>query len=119
MQLAERPWASVAVRQPQQLQRLLEPPFIFVCVVERLWEHDIDAGVVAVAKAVHPAESLGHAVERGQVAYQVVRRDVDADLARARADKVDGLAPGSAFGRKRRKIGSSTSSFARAREACR
>ena len=62
-------------------------------LVKIRWVDDIDLGVVAVAETIDAAEALGHALERRQVADQVIRRDINSDLARARADQIDG-APG-------------------------
>ena len=51
--------------------------------------NDIDP-CIPVAEAVHPAETLGHAVKRSEITHEVVRRDVDADFAGRSANEKDG-----------------------------
>ena len=52
---------------------------------------DVDFAVVAPPEPVYAAESLGHAVESGQIAYEMVGRNINADFAGAGADEVDRL----------------------------
>ena len=50
----------------------------------------MNLSIVAVSETIDATESLNHAVERGEVADQMVRRDVYAHLPSRCANEVDG-----------------------------
>src|SRR6266850_5189703 len=52
---------------------------------------DVYFRVAALSKTVHPAQALRDAVECGQVANEMVGRDIHPNFAGAGADEVDGL----------------------------
>ena len=50
----------------------------------------MNLSIVTVSETINAAKSLNHAIERGQVADQMVGRDVHADLSGRCANKVNG-----------------------------
>ena len=63
----------------------------------------MDFGIGTVAETVHAAKTLGHALEGGKVANEMIGGDVDADFARGSTNEIHGpgVAPSDGFGRKR------------------
>src|SRR5262249_24884959 len=82
--------AGVTVESLQQLECPGAPRVVLVHLDKRPRTNDVDAGL-AVAKAIHSAEPLRHAVERGEVADEVIRGDVHTAFPGRSADEVDGI----------------------------
>lgn len=59
--------------------------------------YDVDVRIWVQSEAIHATEALGHAVERREIANEVIRRDVHADFAGTGANEVDGARLGFDF----------------------